>query len=123
MRFDLAPSRRRINRQRNVLAESRLQPLDRAILIAAARAAADSDRADHLPVDNDWNAARVCEQVEIGSRPRNPARIVLELRRIDGSGLPRSQRSLRLSIAVRMLLKTWPSMRSMWTNSPALSRM
>jgi hypothetical protein len=42
-----AASRRgRIDRQRNVLAECRLQTLDGAMLIAAARAA-DTDGADH----------------------------------------------------------------------------
>ena len=50
---------RRIDRQRDVLAECRLQPLDGAILVAAARSAPDADGADHLPVDDDRDAARV----------------------------------------------------------------
>ena len=54
-----------IDRQRNVLAERRLQTLDGAILIAAARATADADGADHLSVDNNRDAARVREEIEI----------------------------------------------------------
>src|SRR6266436_71655 len=92
-----AASRRgRIDRQRDVLAECRLQTLDGAILIAAARAAADSDGADHLPVDNDREAARVREQIKICGLPRNAVRIILELRGRNGCGLPRLQRGLRL---------------------------
>ncbi len=48
----------RIFRQRNVIAECRLQSFHGAILIAAPRAASDSDGADHLAVDNDWKASR-----------------------------------------------------------------
>jgi hypothetical protein len=46
-----------IDRQRNVLAECRLQTLDGTILIASARAATDADCTDHLAIDNDWDAA------------------------------------------------------------------
>src|SRR6267378_1466984 len=91
-----ASRRGRIDRQRDVLAECRLQTLDGAILIAAARAAADSDGADHLPVDYDREAARVREQIKICGLPRNAVRIVLELRGRNGCGLPRLQRGLRL---------------------------
>ena len=54
-----------------MLAEGRLQPLDRAILIPATRAAAHADGADHLPVDNDRDAARVGEEIKICGLPRN----------------------------------------------------
>ena len=54
----LSRSRRgRILRQRNVIAECGLQAFDGAILIAAARAAPDADRADHLAVNNDREAS------------------------------------------------------------------
>ena len=61
---------------------------------AAARAAPDTDGADHLPVDHDRNAARVREEIEIGGGPRDTARIVLELRSNDRSWLTRFQRGL-----------------------------
>jgi hypothetical protein len=64
----------RIDRQRNVLAESRLQALDGAILIAAARASADADGADHLPVDDDRDAARIGEEIKKGGRTRKAGR-------------------------------------------------
>src|SRR5882762_5350022 len=92
-----AASRRgRIDRQRDVLAECRLQTLDGAILIAAARAAADADGADHLPVDNDREATRVREEIKICALPRNAVRIDLELRGRNGGGLARLQRGLCL---------------------------
>src|ERR1700686_1900184 len=92
-----ASRRGRIDWQRNVLPECRLQTLDGAILIAAAaRAAADADGADHLPVHNDRDAARVGEEIEICGLPRDAVRIVLELRGRNGCGLACFERGLRL---------------------------
>src|SRR5437879_6223784 len=80
-----------------MLAESRLQTLDGAILIAAAaRAAAHPERADHLPVDHDRDPARVSEKAKVAGLAANPARIVLALSIHDGGGLARPQRGLRL---------------------------
>src|SRR5580700_6565786 len=88
--------RRRIHRQRNVVAKRRLQPLNRAILIAAARAASHAYRPDHLPVHHDRDAARIREEIKVCGLPRGARRIVLELRARNGGRRARLQRGLRL---------------------------
>src|SRR5438067_900639 len=70
-----ASRRSRIDRQRHVVAECRLQTLDGAILVAAARAATDADGADHLSVDNNRDAARDREEIKEHGRTRQAARI------------------------------------------------
>src|SRR5215472_13985688 len=79
-----------------MLAEGRFESFDGALLVAAARATANTDGADHLPVHYDRNAARVREETEETDLPRNALGIVLELHAADRRGLPRLQRGLRL---------------------------
>src|SRR5215831_10835090 len=79
-----------------MIAERRLEALDCASLIAAARTPADTDSSDHLPVNHDGNSARICEEVEESGLSRNAVGIVPELHRADGSGLTRLERRLRL---------------------------
>src|SRR5207249_5370836 len=65
-----ASGRGRIDRQRHVLRECRPQTLDGAILVAAARPAADADGADHLSVDNNRDAAGDREEIKEHGRTR-----------------------------------------------------
>src|SRR5436305_911265 len=56
----------RIHRQKDAIAECGLKPFNRAILIpATARAAADTDGADHLAVNDDGNTARIRKKAEL----------------------------------------------------------
>jgi hypothetical protein len=87
--------RSRVNRQRNLLAKCGLQTFDGASLIAAARDTTDAYGADHLPVDNDRDAARTPEEIKKDGRTRQARRVILELRLTDGGGLPRFQSCLR----------------------------
>jgi hypothetical protein len=64
-----ASGRGRIDRQRNLLADYRLQTVDGATLIAAARCRRRRP-ADHLPVDYGRDAARDREEIKKGGRTR-----------------------------------------------------
>jgi hypothetical protein len=70
----------RIHRQKDAITECGLKPFNRAILIpATARAAADTDGADHLAVNDDGNTARVCKESELHQLPWLSARIISQL--------------------------------------------
>src|SRR5215472_365577 len=97
-----------IHRQSDVITESCLQPLDSASLIAASRAAANADGTNHLAINHDRNAARICEEVEESDLSRSAIRIVLELHRPDGSRLARLERRLRLQQRRANVIKNLP---------------
>src|SRR5437868_11263857 len=83
--------------QKHAIAEYSFKAFDRAVLVTSGSgAAADSDGADHLAVDDDGKAAGIGEESELHQLPGIAARIIAQLRVADRSRLARLQGGLRL---------------------------
>ena len=69
-----------IDGQQHAIGEDCFKAFDRAVLITASSgAAADTDGADHLAVDDDGKAAGIGEESELHQLPGIAARIIAQL--------------------------------------------
>ena len=95
--------------QRHVVAEHRLEPFNRAALVATAGATTDADGPDHLAVHHDRHAARIGEVAVLGHGAWRASRVVLELgveHRRGHAALPRGF-GLHERVCQRLTLKTF----------------